>query len=182
MILTGAIMNSLKVLLSSLTLLLMPVVVFAQSITLYEQPNQNAKVVGTADLSAGIISIFSPDNNNEWMKVGDPRNGNVGWIKTNDLKNAKGSESIITQKVITKNPSDSAQILQFGNAPTLTKEQAQALLLEYQAKQVELQKTLKGAINDLNTLFQSQINMNIQAIPPKPVTPAKQTNPQPANK
>lgn len=182
-------MNIVKILILSLLLLFIPGIVSAQSITLYDQPNQNAKVIGTADLSAGVISIFSPSNNSDWMKVGDPRNGNVGWVKTSDLKNVKGSESIVTQKVLTNNPSTSVQVLQVGDGPKLTKEQAQVLLREYQAKQIELQKTLQGVIGNMNDFIKNEINyMNIQtgvAIPPgstsKPATtPQPTTQTQPA--
>lgn len=153
-------------------------VVSAQTISLYDQPNQNAKVVGTADLSSGIVPIFTPPNDNTWMKVADPRNGNVGWIKSSDIKNAKGSESSVTfsQKVLSNGQPDSSfQVIQFGNgtAPKISNEQAQAILLKMRTEQKAIQENFQGILKNMNDVIQREWNMwNSQGGFPVIIVPA----------
>jgi SH3-like domain-containing protein len=73
----------------------------AKDINLYDQPDEKAKVIGTVDLSAGIIPILTPKEGS-WIKVADPRNGNVGWIKSNEMNADGGNPSAVTftQRVI----------------------------------------------------------------------------------
>jgi SH3-like domain-containing protein len=70
-----------------ITALLAASVSFAKNINLYEQPKTDAKVVATIDPAQGIVPIYTPDKS-EWVKIGDPRNGNVGWVKSSDLAKA----------------------------------------------------------------------------------------------
>lgn len=67
----------------------------AKTINLYEAPkDNNNKVIGTADSEAGIIPIFTPQGSS-WIKIADPRNGNVGWAKSSDLSDAKINVTMI---------------------------------------------------------------------------------------
>lgn len=182
----------------ALSLLLISNIAAAQSITLYEQPNQTSKVVGTADLATGIIPIFTPETNKDWIKVADPRNGNVGWIKSSDIKDAKGSESSVTftQKIINdgKPNNNTFHIIQFGNAPKLTNEQAQQMMQKFRTEQQQIQDSLQGAMKNINELIKREWDLwNSQggfpmiimptpndkqtttATPAVPATPAKQT-------
>ena len=132
----------------------------AQTITLYDQPNQNAKVVGTADLSSGIIPIFTPEKGSEWMKVADPRNGNVGWIKSSDIKNARGAENTVTfsQKIISNGTQPHTyQVIQFGNPPTkMSDEQVKAFVEKMQKQQQQLQQSFQGIIKNMNDTIQHE--------------------------
>lgn len=181
-------MNLRKFLLTVILSLVVSSVAFAQSISLYDQPDQNAKVVGTADLSSGIIPIYTPKEG-AWIKVADPRNGNVGWVKMSDLKNTKGSGGMtITQKIITDGQqSTNFPIIQFGNAPVkLTNEQSQVIMQKMRTEQQAIQQSLEGIINNLNDLIKREWNLwNTQGpfplvITPKethPAAPVKQTQP-----
>lgn len=59
------------------------------------------------------------------MKVGDPRNGNVGWVKTTDLGSGTDTSAItFTQKVIHDgNTPYTYQFIQYGQPQKLTAEQ-----------------------------------------------------------
>jgi hypothetical protein len=184
-----------KIFFISLAALLFSAVVSAQPISIYDQPNQNAKIVGTADLSTGIIPIFTPEKGGDWMKIADPRNGNVGWIKTSDLKNAKGSENSVTftQKIISNDSAPhSFQVIQVGNSPTqLTDQQVQAFVQKMKIEQQSIQQSFQGIMKDMNAVIQRQWNMwnnqggfpvIIVPVPGKqapattaPAAPAKQT-------
>jgi len=178
---------------------------FAQTITLYDQPAKDAKVVGTADLSSGIIPIFTPEKNTEWMKVADPRNGNVGWIKSADIKNARGSENTVTftQRIINNGSQPhSYQVIQFGNPPTkMSDEQVKAFVQKMQQQQEQMQQSFQSIIKNMNEAIKREWDVwNAQGGFPmiivpgpaadqhaKPKTPAvpapaKTTTPEPVKK
>jgi hypothetical protein len=151
--------------------------VSALSISIYDQPNAEAKVIGTADLSSGIIPIFTPDKGSEWMKIADPRNGNVGWIKSSDIKGAKGSENSVTftQRIISNDAHpQSFQIIQFGNKPTqLTDEQVEAFVKKMRIQQQEIQQSFQGIMKNMNETIQRQWDMwNTQGGFPMLIMPA----------
>lgn len=134
-------------------------IAFAQTITLYDEPKQDAKVVGTADLSSGIIPIFTPDKG-EWMKVADPRNGNVGWIKSGDIKSARGAENTVTfsQKIISNGSQPQTwPVIQFGKPATkMTDEQVKAFVQKMRVQQQQMQQSFQGIIKNMNDVMQHQ--------------------------
>jgi hypothetical protein len=125
--------------------------VFAKMINLYEQPQADSKVVATVDSNAGIVPIYSPPKS-EWIKVGDPHNGNVGWMKSSEF-NTSGSG--FSFRVINSGSGpNSFQVLQFG---TPNAEQSKAALKEMEAKEKALQKQMQDMVK---TMFNSQQNTN----------------------
>lgn len=159
----------------------------AQTLPLFEQPDATAKVVGSADLSAGIIPIFTPANNKEWMKIADPRNGNVGWIKTNEI--SKGTSSVtFTQKIISSDEGPKGyHVMQFGTPMQVqpldksqSREQLNALIKRIEIEQQSLQNSFQSIVKDMNDFFQYQVKkwneLNTPAkadAPVKPEAPAK---------
>lgn len=133
--------------------------VFAKEINLYDQPQDGAKAIGKVDLIVGVIPIFT-SKDEKWMKVGDPRNGNVGWIKSNDVSDGGDASISYTQRVINtgKGPT-TYQLMQFGKPDNMTPEQSKAMMEQMQ-KQQELQKnvekTIQSIVENVNTLYQQQ--------------------------
>jgi len=72
-----------------------PVTCFSKEISLYDQPKTDAKIVGHVDLAAGFIPIYTLKEGG-WEKIADPRNGNVGWVKSTELNNENSSQSSFT--------------------------------------------------------------------------------------
>lgn len=155
----------------------------ANEIAIYDQPNTTSKVVGKVDLSAGVIPIYSPTNS-DWMKVGDPRNGNVGWIKTSDLNKQMGASgsATITQKIINDGKGEHAyQIIQYGQPQSVTglrpvsPEEAKRMQMQQQDMQRQLQETIQNTVNRMNDFTQKliyQMNGGIALpIDTKPATP-----------
>ena len=109
---------------------------YAKDVTMYDQPKADAKIVGAADLSTGIIPIFTPKSG-DWVKIADPRNGNVGWVKSSELTNS-GSFSF-TQRIINNNGKgpQTYQIIQYGKPPqNMSNEQVQNMVQKLQTQQV----------------------------------------------
>lgn len=130
---------------------------FAKSINLYEEPKDAAKVVGSLDSDVGIIPIFTPEKG-DWIKVADPRNGNVGWVKVKDLGNTNTTEYTFTQRFInTGNSPQTYQIIQFGGPNKMTPAQVQHQLKQTEINQERLQenmnKAMQNMIKDMNNLY-----------------------------
>jgi hypothetical protein len=118
----------------------------AKVLNLYDQPKSDSKVVATLESSGGMVPIFTPKNS-DWMKVGDPQNGNVGWIKLEDLSNDSGllaTQFSMTQKTVnTKTGPKTVQFVTFSTPKTLNAVQSQTLAKEIQTRQDNLQKSVQ---------------------------------------
>jgi hypothetical protein len=133
---------------------------YAKPVSLYEQPKADAKVIGSVDSDAGIIPIFTPKDTNDWIKVADPRNGNVGWVKQAELK-VSGFTDV-----------QGYQISNFGGFKPLTPEQNQAMLKQ-------LQESQKSAEKAWNQMIQALSIMSSTFVMPAALTPVKPDNTQP---
>lgn len=140
-------------LIPSTIILSLSVTVIAKEISLYDQPKSDAKAIGMIDLSAGIIPIYTPKEGG-WVKIADPKNGNVAWVKSSDLNSAGTSQSIFTftQSIGNKTPT-SYRIIQFGQPTNLTPEQTKTLIKQMQTEQQEMQKSLRNMMRDVDKLF-----------------------------
>lgn len=162
----------------------------AKEISLYSDPQDTSKVIGKIDASLGVVPIFS-SKDGKWMKVGDPRNGNVGWIKSNEVMGQHSSSFTFIQRTIDdgKEP-QTYQLIQFGQPQTLTPEQSNAqakkIQAQQQAIQQNMQKTIQNMLEGINsfykqqdTLFQSMpFFMPIIVVPAQPADRSNTVKPQ----
>lgn len=173
----------------------LPAAAMAKDINLYDSPNANSKVIGKIDIAAGVVPIFTPKPG-DWMKVGDPRNGNTGWIKASDIQSANGPSSIsFSQQIINDSSGHphTYQLLQFGQPQQMTPAQSKKYMQQMQARQQAIQQEIQHEIDDMNRHFNSMqqgwpfmFHDNFPMIMPVvfvPVQnqPAKQAVKQPAN-
>lgn len=143
---------------------------FAKSINLYEQPKSDSKVVGTLDTSAGIIPIFTPKDSN-WIKVADPRNGNVGWIPNSDFKSLGFSYQILQTGDGKKN----YQVIQFGNPPSPASEKAwREMQIRQQAIQKDMQKMMQDMFSDFPAGLANYPVVVPVVVPQKPAVPVQE--------
>ncbi|SRR5579883_81307 len=146
----------------------------AKTLNLYDQPVANAKVVSTADSKNGLIVVFTPKNS-EWVKVADPTNGNVGWVKSADLGNTGMNFNVISTGDGTKG----FQIIQYGGSQHYTAEEAQQAMKQAQQvmeqmhlQQQTIQRDIQQMMQDMMKAMQQQ-NMTFPMILPIVVVPEK---------
>ncbi len=158
----------MRPLLTLLVLLLVPVMSHAAIVNLREQPTDQSKIIGTADLSAGIIPIYTP-RNSQWTKIADPSNGNTGWIKTNELKDSKGNIITFRQQISTGGSGQSVEMMQTTGTP-LTPEQNKNLEMQMQQQEITAKETLMKAqksigdvMEGLQKLYQQQLKIMQQS-------------------
>lgn len=143
--------------------------IIAKPINLYDQPKADGKVIGTIDSSAGIITIFTPKDTG-WVKVADPRNGNVGWIKSTELNGVNTQFNVIQ----TGDGQHGYQIIQYGN--TMTPDQISNMTKQMQLQQQTIQ-------NDMNKMMRDMFNnshqywMSVPMMVPVVVMPVNNANP-----
>ncbi|MEO8402841.1 MAG: hypothetical protein ABI597_13800 [Gammaproteobacteria bacterium] len=123
----------------------------AKSISLYDQPKADAKVTGSIDPALGLVPIFRPKDGN-WIKVGDPANGNVGWIKSADLGKAGAVSTGFSFSQSISGNGQEPYVVQFSLPKPLTPEQSKALQKNIQAQQDAIQK---GVHQMLQNFYQS---------------------------
>jgi len=119
---------------------------YAKSITLYDQPQAGAKIIGFID-SSNLVPIFKEGN---WVKVGNQQNGTVGWINSSDL---------ISTEISLPNSNPINYQATYGSQQNVTNEQAQkALQSKQQAVQQSMQIFFQNFINDVGDMYQYQWN------------------------
>lgn len=141
-----------------------PATVFASIVKLYDQPVPTGKMIGNID-STNMITIF---NSGAWIKVGDPKNGNVGWIKASD----------VTTSTPTPAMAQPSQTLN-NNAAAVEKER----LRQQQIIEQTLGNAFQNLINSVGNLYHQQMNnLQNQNNPPVslPLLQPPQNNVQPA--
>lgn len=160
--------------------LMSPLGVFAAEISLYDQPNASAKVIGKIDTSIGVIPIYTPTNS-EWIKVGDPRNGNVGWLKSADLSKAMGPSNGVSfsQKIINDGKGQNSYQVQYGQTTQQNASgqpgQAMPVLIPnikvQPMNQQQIQQAVDDAVKQINTLYQQQLKAINNANGSSPIMP-----------
>jgi hypothetical protein len=118
-------------------------IAYASTINLYEQPKQDAKQVGTVDLASGIIPIYAPKGS-EWTKVADPKNGNVGWVKSSDLSKINSVQTSVSYS----NQTPNSQVM-FFEQPKLTPEQAKELAKQIEIQQQNIQRLIQQSVQPM---------------------------------
>jgi hypothetical protein len=166
-------------------------VALAKAVNLYDQPLPNAKVVGTVDASSRLVPIIT-SKNGDWMKVGDPSNGNVGWVKVSDFNGSNKSGSSSSGFTMTEQTIDSAhgpqtyRTIQFGTPDAIVTNvdnvKAEEIIKRAEAQQLQMQRNsqqiLQNIYHDMNQLYQNSGNsqgfpvfMPVIFVPTQPLPP-----------
>lgn len=136
--------------------------VMAKELQLHEQPKADAKVIAKIDTAAGVIPIYAPKDG-QWVKIADPRNGNVGWVKSSELAHTNSSRTTfrLSQETVNEGKAPvSYQIIQFGEpGRRLTTEQAQAIVKKMRMQQEAMHKSMRRMMYEMNYFFDEQWGM-----------------------
>ena len=146
----------------------------AKAINYYDQPKAESKLLGTMDSESGVITIYKPKEG-DWIKVADPRNGNVGWIKSSELGNTNFNLNVINGN----NGNQTYHVIQFGNVEPVTNEQVNQYMKKMHERHNKMQQDMQKMMNDMmqDPWFgwgHFPMIMPIIVVPEKSITPAKQ--------
>ena len=154
---------------------------YANSIKLYEKPKDSSHVIQTLKAGTQLLPIYYPKQG-DWIKVANPTNGDVGWVKVSDLNGETTTNGVVsTQKIIVK-PGQSYQIYQQksvdADAPqAIDPEQVQQMMTKMQQKATQMEQSMQEVLNNMvqqiNTMQKTfgTESMNGQSAQPVLVVP-----------
>lgn len=144
-------------------------ITFAETISLYENNLANSKIAATVKPDDTLLVIYSPEKS-EWIKVANPKTGDVGWVKQKDIKNplviTKATGSTFQQEIIVgdkeKKPF-SYHIFQYkGTAPVKqedAKKKMQMMMKRMQKDQAEMQSFMHVMHDRMNKIMNEMMDM-----------------------
>ncbi|MDX1900646.1 MAG: SH3 domain-containing protein [Gammaproteobacteria bacterium] len=145
----------------------------AANVDLYDQPDVHSKVIGKIDTDKGFVPIFS-SKSNDWVKVGDPMNGNTGWVKSADLAKAANSpQGYSISQTMVNNGQYPQWVVRFSTPKTMTSEQTEAFWKKFQAQQMALQQDMQKMMNDFYTNVDNAHWNNFPMIMPVVMVPVQ---------
>lgn len=158
-------MKSLLTCAATLTLLCGASLANAKTINLYSEAKEGSKVTGTLNTEAGVTIVYSPKNS-EWIKVANPANGDVGWVKSSDL----GGNGYSVQFVTTGNGPHGYSFYQFGSSANQpSRQQIEMEMKQFERQQRIMQQHMQNMFNDMFTMFSSPIFVPVVLVPEGPI-------------
>ncbi|MAZ40429.1 MAG: hypothetical protein CMF49_09960 [Legionellales bacterium] len=148
------------------SLLVLSTSLFANTLKMYEKPNDKSKLLMELKPGQQLIPIYYPQNS-LWIKVADPQNGNVGWVKTNELNGTAvlpDGEKTKQEIIPTANQGYQLkrQAIDDNNAPqAIDPAQVDQAMQEFQKKAAQIQQSMQIIMKSLV----EQINAMQKAFP-----------------
>jgi hypothetical protein len=135
----------------SLFLVLLSVVTLAATLNVYEKPEEHAKIIASMKSGEQLMPIFYTEKR-DWVKVANPKNGDVGWVKVGELK----GPMIITkingvetrqQIIADKNSKDQKpqvySIIQYSGSQELKPEDAQKVVKDMEERSKKMNESMQ---------------------------------------
>jgi len=124
-----------------------------KSLTLLSKPETNSASIATVQSGDRLIPIFSPEKS-DWIKVADPSNGNVGWLKRQDL-GLNQQQPRLYQKRIEKVTGDKSkgpyqrEVFEYKGTENLSQEQVKQLFEHMEQQQLRMQAAMQSMFNNM---------------------------------
>ena len=158
-----------------ISLLFSPALFAAQtpSIRLYAMPNTR-KLIETLPGNAALVPIYQQK---KWVKVGDPRNGKVGWVNKQQWRDARTAffrpdiQTVYIHSDRNKKGKPALNIVAYKNGKALSAEQAKRLYRKIRQQQVHEARRMERLFGWIDRPF-----FQIERFPLEPsrVLPAEQ--------
>lgn len=110
-------------------------------IKLYAENTDSSKVLAKVDVSQRLVPFF---NKGKWIKVGDPTNGQVGWINKEQYRKAMNDaihqsvQTVYVEQNVVKGKKP--EITVYQNGQKLTGKHADEIYKNVQKQQAQMQK------------------------------------------
>lgn len=118
--------------------------VSAKTLNLYSEPKTDSKIVGNLNTETGVTLVYTPKTG-EWIKVANPNNGEVGWVKSSDL-----GENTYNMRVFTsKNGTYSYNVYQFGTGNSQIEQKQLESKMRHFEQQRMMQMHMAHLFNDM---------------------------------
>lgn len=120
--------------------------IYAKTITLYSEPKMDSKVAGTMDTEGGITIVYTPKRG-EWIKIANPANGNVGWVKSSILE----GDSYNMRIFASRKGAHSYSVYQLDNGNSISNQHPiENEMRNFEQEQLMMQKHIARMLNDMS--------------------------------
>jgi hypothetical protein len=132
------------------------------AVVLYSAPEQNAQVLEKVAPTKPLIPIF---RQKEWVKVGDPRDGKVGWVNKKQYRQAMRAwyrpnvKTVFIRSENNKNGKPEVNIIAYSNGKKLNEAQAKALYKQLQKNENQQWRQMNRFDRQMNKLLSRQMRM-----------------------
>lgn len=128
------------------------------ALNIHEEASEKAKVVFEVQAGDKLIPIIK---HGEWLKVANPKDGKVGWVKVADLQGHLSLNNGINyqQRIIT-NKSDHGvpnvyRVIDYTGPNKMSQEEMDEIFKQMQARQEQIQKYMQAMLQSMFNSFQS---------------------------
>lgn len=131
------------------------------SLPLYASPNKSAKVIDHIVVGQRLVVIY---RQKDWLKVGNPENGQVGWVNIKQYQNWKraSARAFVKSVVITltekPDKKGKPEIIVYKNGQRLSDKDAQAFYEKMQRRQRIMQKRFNRFQKDMNRFLKDSMD------------------------
>lgn len=133
--------------------------VFATTLNIYEKPDENSKLIATMKTGDQLMPIFYTEKR-DWVKVANPKNGEVGWAKVKELQGpiiiTSFNDKVMQQQIVgdtAKNP-QVYSIIQYTGPKELKPEDAQEMAKKIQKQQQEMENSMRQMQKNMQLMIQ----------------------------
>lgn len=130
----------------------------ADILSLRQEPNATSPVIATVDTAKGIMPIYSPKGS-DWIKIADPSNGNVGWIKQSELSQANTASVMMKQETISSDGKSTGYTVQVGKPMDANTPKAQSNINDLQHMQENVKRNVQDMVKSMDQLYQKQMQL-----------------------
>lgn len=128
-------------------------------VNLYAKPMASAKVVATYKPNHAFVPIF---RKGEWLKVGMPKDGTVGWINMKQYRKAYNAwyqpkmQTVFIRSEQDKDGKPVVNVVAYSNGKKLDEKQARALYKRMQKEQRAEMHSMQQFNHQMNHFFERQ--------------------------
>ncbi|MDF1654147.1 MAG: SH3 domain-containing protein [Coxiellaceae bacterium] len=137
---------------------------WAASISLYQTPDVKSKVATQVETGQRLIPIYQSKEHQGWIKVANPADGKVGWMKFPGAHNgthppkamAKKASDGFVQRVVTTTEKDGPKqykVVEYSGSEKLNHKQVQKLIQSMERRNAQMQQDMNRMMNDMRTNF-----------------------------
>ncbi len=160
---------------SGLFYTLMTTATFAATINMHEKPSADSKVVASVASDTPLKSIFYTEQK-DWVKVGNPQNGEVGWIKAAEFKETPGIIKINSSQIQhffthqdNKKEPATYSIIQYSGPNELKPEDAKKAIQEMEKRNEQMKACVQKMQAEMQKSIQEAFKVFDNVIPALPL-------------
>ena len=127
-----------------------------QGFKIYTSNNFDSKVIETVPIHKNLTPFYKKDG---WIKVGDPSNGNVGWINLKQANEAVKADQpklhkiVITEKIDGKDGPATTRTIEYYGTENMNKQQVLQIMQNMQRQQQLMKQEVNQEVQSMDNVM-----------------------------